>query len=867
MNRILVNLLFLISLNVCAQSPGTYYVAVDGDDNNPGTLAQPWATWQKGFDMATPGDTVYFRGGVYYNYDRVILGAYGHGTTGKADSIITFAGYPADIAIDNWPVLDCKFHCDSMTSQFGRVYNSAIEMYQVQYIHLKCLEVRNVYQCDSVLNGAITATSVANITYERLRVHGAGTGRGYWHTSGAWSLADVKFAAYYYDGNTQADTITINNAIFPQPDTTRWINCDVWNCIDTFRIPMSDAGNGGDAWKTISYYGNYYSWDGCRAWNYSDDGFDPNGGKRVLNNCWAMPSGKYAGFPATEGNGFKLTNAIVRLDWLQFLAPEDSAILVNDSSIRLNNCLALFSPSGSTSASAFLFGLEADTTENIRLNNCVSYYFSSAYRNDACDAVDTLGDAYRNCVAFYTTGTNPCGSPNILVAGGKPVFITNSTFEWMDGGYYQINSNYNLDSSDFVTTDSVTLVNLFTAPRQSEGSLPVNRPLMLSPTSDLIDGGVVAYNDQVYSGIAPDVGYHEFELTSCFEMQETSCINVPVDATYTGNASASATYYWDFGCATVISGSGQGPYVLQWPTAGCDTVSLYVEELNATSNTTAHEIYILTLGVITSDFKIQLHEDTLGPENAMDSICPGTLVDIIYTGNATDTATYYWDFGYAMVMSGSGQGPYTVQWPYGGFAAVSLYVEEFNLVSDTTTIDLYVNFDPAFTILPYPNDTVPVNDTIVLTADIASGSYLWSTGETTQSIRVFNAQPENMGAVQSYWLIVTTEMGCSSVDSITVVFDDPVLLNEFQHEIEMNVYPNPVNDLLNIEMEIVEQGEYIFEVFDNTGRPIIRKVKTFESGIQHMHLDMNFNTPGLYMLSVKSNKGMLGLRKIIKYSL
>ena len=97
-----------------------------------------------------------------------------------------------------------------------------------------------------------------------------------------------------------------------------------------------------------------------------------------------------------------------------------------------------------------------------------------------------------------------------------------------------------------------------------------------------------------------------------------------------------------------ISGSGQGPYTLQWPSIGDKTVSLFVEESGNTSGTTTNDIYIENL---TSDFQIP------------DTAYIATAVDIIYTGNAPLSATYYWDFDGATVISGSGQGPYTVEWP------------------------------------------------------------------------------------------------------------------------------------------------------------------------------------------------------------
>ena len=54
----------LFALTYAAHA-ATYYVATNGSDANPGTLAAPWRSVAKGFGDARPGDTVYFRGGIY----------------------------------------------------------------------------------------------------------------------------------------------------------------------------------------------------------------------------------------------------------------------------------------------------------------------------------------------------------------------------------------------------------------------------------------------------------------------------------------------------------------------------------------------------------------------------------------------------------------------------------------------------------------------------------------------------------------------------------------------------------------------------------------------------------------------------------
>jgi hypothetical protein len=70
----------------------TYYVAISGDDANPGTLAQPWRSLQKAADSLVAGDTVYIRAGTYS--ERVIPR-----NSGSAGAYITYAAYLGEQAI------------------------------------------------------------------------------------------------------------------------------------------------------------------------------------------------------------------------------------------------------------------------------------------------------------------------------------------------------------------------------------------------------------------------------------------------------------------------------------------------------------------------------------------------------------------------------------------------------------------------------------------------------------------------------------------------------------------------------------------------------------------------------------------------
>ena len=75
--------------------------------------------------------------------------------------------------------------------------------------------------------------------------------------------------------------------------------------------------------------------------------------------------------------------------------------------------------------------------------------------------------------------------------------------------------------------------------------------------------------------------------TGCsFTVSENVCIEQPVTITYTGNYPATAQYTWYFGGATIISGSGQGPFSVKWMTAGEKHVYLTVKLGNDSCSST-----------------------------------------------------------------------------------------------------------------------------------------------------------------------------------------------------------------------------------------------------------------------------------------
>ncbi len=77
-----------------AAGPKYFVDAARGEDANPGTEAAPWKTVQHGLRHLEPGDTLYLRGGVYYEKLHLLR-------SGTEEAPITIAAYPGEL-----PVID-----------------------------------------------------------------------------------------------------------------------------------------------------------------------------------------------------------------------------------------------------------------------------------------------------------------------------------------------------------------------------------------------------------------------------------------------------------------------------------------------------------------------------------------------------------------------------------------------------------------------------------------------------------------------------------------------------------------------------------------------------------------------------------------
>lgn len=441
---------------------GDYYVAINGDDNNPGTYDQPWATWQKAFETAKAGDIVYFRGGVYkpkvaaYGNNITMISPKGSqriGNDGTYKNPICYFNYPGET-----PVLDC-----SLIRPAGN-FNTGLVIDYADFLHFRGLTVRNIYQYREGLECfGIAAYVCTNFIYENMTVH------------------NVSGNAYRYMSDPVLSGIGY--------DSTYFINCDAYNCADTF-IVADVPYNRADGFKIAVSKGAFLYFKGCRAWNCSDDGFDISGSTvAVVENCWAFNMGNSE---SIDGNGFKTGGIGDSLT----LPPR---ILIN-------------------TISAFNYGsgyYDVEVKGYYKSNS--RYYNNTAYSN--------VGTGFTNAGAHI----NP-EKPWVLSIWRNNISYKNGSIA--DIGLYMPyeesnntwdptpnhGSPFNINSATVTVTDEdfVSLIpSRLSAPRKDDGSLPdLNGFLQLAKGSDLIDAGTEVDLSFVgikvkFKGSKPDIGAFE----------------------------------------------------------------------------------------------------------------------------------------------------------------------------------------------------------------------------------------------------------------------------------------------------------------------------------------------------------------------
>jgi hypothetical protein len=446
-----ITLAFAFLFTMISSHAGIYYVATNGNDENPGTKEHPLLTIQKARTYVSPGDTVYVRGGTYQmlesqitSYTRIQAYAILMDKSGTENKRINYWAYPGEK-----PVFD-------FTNV--RPPNYRVHAFEItgSWLHIKGLEVTGVQVTITNVNTQSICFSNdggSNNIYEQLSMHD-GQGIGFFLTSGS------------------------NNLI---------LNCDAYRNYD-YTSQAGGGRNGGN----VDGFGNHPNkgsvnniFRGCRAWFNSDDGYDCINAfeSTVFENCWSFFNGYSVGFISRgDGNGFKAGGYGARpFNLLPAVIPRNT----------IRNCLAVMNKANGFYSNHHLEG--SDWFNNTAYKNGINFNMLNRKAKTEMDYL-TDGPGY-NHVLKNNLSFSPRSAANDMASyDATRCTIDHNSF---------LNNDITVTKKDFISLDTA----LLTALRQPDGSLPVIDFMRPKPNSKLIDKGVDV--GQTYKGKAPDIGCFE----------------------------------------------------------------------------------------------------------------------------------------------------------------------------------------------------------------------------------------------------------------------------------------------------------------------------------------------------------------------
>jgi len=274
------------------------------------------------------------------------------------------------------------------------------------------------------------------------------------------------------------------------------------------------------------------------------------------------------------------------------------------------------------------------------------------------------------------------------------------------------------------------------------------------------------------------------------------------------------TYLWQ-------PGAGLSDSTIANPIAVTDTsVTYYVTVTDAFGSVAGDSVFI----EIVQSIQIDLGNDF--------DICQGESVPL----GAPAGAAYLWS---------NGETTQTIMITLAGNYSVT--VDQGNGCTGISNV-VSVGVNPVPVVYLGDDIQVPAVQTVTLDAANPGAIFLWSTGETTQTINV---------TITGTYTVTVTAAGCSSSDQIVVTF---ILgIGEVLTDLSVNVNPNPSNGIFILEISHAS-GDISADIYNVAGDLVYRKIIT---STQHAtEFDISGLPKGFYYLRLTDSRKVIS-RKIL----
>ncbi|MCF8296181.1 MAG: T9SS type A sorting domain-containing protein [Saprospiraceae bacterium] len=162
------------------------------------------------------------------------------------------------------------------------------------------------------------------------------------------------------------------------------------------------------------------------------------------------------------------------------------------------------------------------------------------------------------------------------------------------------------------------------------------------------------------------------------------------------------------------------------------------------------------------------------------------------------------------------------------------------------------------------NDTIIYQqDNIILNAGSGYASYLWSTGDITQTITVYGSNLPHQLWPDPYWVIINDNLGCVAYDTILLAAWD-VSIDEVNMDININIFPNPSKGQFNVEIETFKPKQIELCIFNLQGQLISCRNENLNFSKNIITYDYSTLPKGIYYLRLKTETSLIMKKLVIQ---
>jgi len=312
------------------------------------------------------------------------------------------------------------------------------------------------------------------------------------------------------------------------------------------------------------------------------------------------------------------------------------------------------------------------------------------------------------------------------------------------------------------------------------------------------------------------------------------------------NGTPPYTYSWDNGPTTHYqNGIGAGIYCITIAdNAGCTITDCFHVMIDSV-NTNPCQIYVT--GVVTN-------ESYAGANDG--------AIDITATGGNPPYTYHWYGLGTTEDITGVGTGTYTViVEDADSCSTTATYFVDVNGGNPTVwgslftnVVDSCINF--IYDTVHVVNYTITNQNTISVTwAFYGSGQVAYITVDYTISQFGYN------------WLVLSVNCGTKSIQTYfdLVYVDNSITdINESSSFESFKLYPNPVQDKFNLEIQLTEYSNVNINIVNSFGQNVYQTQTKFNKGNNVLNINSEQFEYGVYLINVTTGSGKVITHRFVK---